>query len=964
MPHLPDEIRQALEKPDGISEETMQPLAERFDDKVRAVNERLNEAVALLRKNLRSEAIQAANRRPNAMEAAASLDFPELPEWEEILQFLGIGVPQRLDQDKVQQLNEAIVEGQPIEELLKQHRRLAIAKAPLSWRLKVLRRIAEVDEMNPIWLEDIESYEVARSKTLADEVNAAIKSSDHPTIERLYAEFTKTSWVTPPPQKLVDSLKRAISQRQIDAQLTALKQTAERLHAAFSEFNESAARSLSTQWQNQCQSFGKTVPSDLLEEVEPAITWLAELDSYAAVAQARDKALVELESTLDARRDLPALQKAFTRASGFDEPVPQALEQRFRTSVQEIQLAGKRKTQLRIASIVAATLLVAGAVAFWQYRLLQERRITQAVTQFSSLVDAKKVDEAKAFWERLKTQDVALTREAKLISLYGKLEAQLKQEADRQQEFESYLTQASNEDAAQIDQAALDEAEKLAVSENEKSRVFEIKQQVEEYARQVADEQTAAALEAIAKVRVEIDTFEKTPLEDLDLGSINTLIVTLDNIPRLYPRRVRSVDGQLKITKSRATSLENSIKDERARKAKMEAATRPLFSARTLTAFESGLRTYSRAIAATKAGSEYEQSLKESGLWQKGMQSNELPQAFRRSLISGLTRPEIEALQELQQTVESQTAMNPLLEEYKSVTSSVLSENGDPLSEIEGLKTEISRLPIEQLVSIEVKSTSEDNEIVRFFVYNRDYQRIAKQLEKEAQIGIRHLAGGDGSVRTTTISGPASRVHVEPGRTITWLLDTLEAKKKDFEKNWHEMLKLCYEISQRTDLDSLIKEELIYRVLQTCARGSSKLNEELEDPISVLRSREGIRQSWGAPSAPNDKLNQSLQQDVILPLGSTYQKLNNEAPDLKQATKLEYRWIGFLNRDLQGEILGRVVQEPTQSGPVFIMRAATDNPTKADIITVGKWESGTLTLDENSSELNAGRPLFFLSQTD
>ena len=99
------EGQSALLKHYGISEETMQPLAERFDDAVRAVNERLNEAVALLRKNLRSEAIQAANRRPNAMEAAASLDIPELPEWEEILQFLGIGVPQRLDQDKVQQLN-------------------------------------------------------------------------------------------------------------------------------------------------------------------------------------------------------------------------------------------------------------------------------------------------------------------------------------------------------------------------------------------------------------------------------------------------------------------------------------------------------------------------------------------------------------------------------------------------------------------------------------------------------------------------------------------------------------------------------------------------------------------------------------------------------------------------------------------------------------------------------------------
>ncbi|MGI9458810.1 MAG: hypothetical protein ACR2NF_02330, partial [Pirellulales bacterium] len=125
-----------------------------------------------------------------------------------------------------------------------------------------------------------------------------------------------------------------------------------------------------------------------------------------------------------------------------------------------------------------------------------------------------------------------------------------------------------------------------------------------------------------------------------------------------------------------------------------------------------------------------------------------------------------------------------------------------------------------------------------------------------------------------------------------------------------------------------------------------------------------IRQSWGAPKNPNDKLDQSLQDELILPLGSTYQKLKNEAHDLKQATTLEYRWTGFLNRDLQGEITGRIVKEPTQPGPVFIMRAATDNPSKTDIITVGKWESGTLTLDENSSELNAGRPLFFLSYTD
>ena len=445
MSHLPDEIRQALEKPDGISEETMRPLAEQFDDAVRAVNERLNEAVGLLRKNLRSEAIQAANRRPNAIEAAASLDFPELPEWQEILQFLGIQVPQRIDQDKVQQLNEAIVEEQPIEELLKQHRRLAIAKAPLSWRLKILRRIAEVDVMNPIWLEDVENYEAARRKTLADEVGVAIKSKNIAAIEKLHTELTTSNWVTPPARELVDSLQHEMLQARTKVQIAALQHTAEQLHAAFSEFNESVARTLLAQWQNQCQEFAGSLPAELLEEVEPALTWLAELDSLEVATRQRTSAIQTLENALDSRRDLPALQKAFTNASRFDEPLPVELEQRFRTITEEIRLSGKRKTQLKLVAIVAVTLLIAAGVAFWQYRQIEERRVADAVAQFSSLVQSNKNSEATAFWQRLETQDADLTRNSALLSLYGQLENQLKVEAERKQEFNSYLDQAKAE---------------------------------------------------------------------------------------------------------------------------------------------------------------------------------------------------------------------------------------------------------------------------------------------------------------------------------------------------------------------------------------------------------------------------------------------------------------------------------------------------------------------------------------
>src|SRR5690606_4326811 len=119
-------------------------------------NERLTKAVALLHKGLRSEAIQVVSLAPNALDAAAALDFPEFDSWCEILQFFGIAVPDELQRDLADQLNEAIVESQPLAGHLRQHRRLAIARAPLAWRLKILRRIAAMDPTNGVWEEDLE----------------------------------------------------------------------------------------------------------------------------------------------------------------------------------------------------------------------------------------------------------------------------------------------------------------------------------------------------------------------------------------------------------------------------------------------------------------------------------------------------------------------------------------------------------------------------------------------------------------------------------------------------------------------------------------------------------------------------------------------------------------------------------------------------------------------------------------
>ena len=96
---ITDRIRRQLEQPDGLTHEALEPLAVEYAQAAAEVNQRLSECVALLRKGLRSEAIQRAAMKPDVLDLSADLDFEELQEWIEILQFYGISAPPLLDRD-------------------------------------------------------------------------------------------------------------------------------------------------------------------------------------------------------------------------------------------------------------------------------------------------------------------------------------------------------------------------------------------------------------------------------------------------------------------------------------------------------------------------------------------------------------------------------------------------------------------------------------------------------------------------------------------------------------------------------------------------------------------------------------------------------------------------------------------------------------------------------------------------
>src|SRR5262249_41238807 len=173
-----DDVRSSLYSSGPEAAETVRAAAKAYGEACGEVNERLRRCNELLKAGLRSEAIQQCEVEPNLLDIVATLDFPERDYWVQLLNHHGVNVPGPLLLDVAADLNEAYAVEQPLETLLDRHRLLALAHSPLNMRIRTMRKLAEVDPLNPIWREDLMIFERQRHKDIQREASEAIASAD------------------------------------------------------------------------------------------------------------------------------------------------------------------------------------------------------------------------------------------------------------------------------------------------------------------------------------------------------------------------------------------------------------------------------------------------------------------------------------------------------------------------------------------------------------------------------------------------------------------------------------------------------------------------------------------------------------------------------------------------------------------------------------------------------------------
>jgi hypothetical protein len=355
-----EEIRSVLQSGAETDWALLNDAAAEYAAACDAVNERLQRCKELLRQGLRSEAVQEAERDPPLLEACAVLDFPELPQWRQMLVSAQMPLPLPLNVELATELNAAYAELQRLEGLLRRMRLLALCRAPLRVRIDLLAQLWAADPRNPAWFEDLKELEGARQEEIRRELKGALARRDVVLSQSLLKELAEGPWRFPPSAAVVEQAKAAWKRVVVEEARSRLPAIAERLEAAYGALDYAAARGAADDWETTCRWAELPDDAPLRVRVEPALRWLAEQEQSERQQRMLAEAQAALSSALArkaSRTELEQLHAWLSQLPVRPHPAMAELLARCERRIDALRREAARKTVLAVVVAVAALCL-------------------------------------------------------------------------------------------------------------------------------------------------------------------------------------------------------------------------------------------------------------------------------------------------------------------------------------------------------------------------------------------------------------------------------------------------------------------------------------------------------------------------------------------------------------------------------------------------------------------------------
>lgn len=952
-----EEIQNAVTSDMVVPESTINELAADYLVACEEANQRLRECTDLLRKGLRTEAIQRCEVEPNLVDLVAVLDFPERAAWCDWLRQSGRAVPPNLAVDAATELNAAYALEQSLAGLMKRHRLLALARAPIRDRITVLRRIAGADAANPIWVDDQRQYERHRQKQLQAEIEAATRAGDVTSLSTLEQELREPGWIETPGAPLLQKLIESATRLRAEQARAEMRQLEPHLTAAFADFDVELGRRLRGRWK-ACQMLAALPTNDpLYEVVIPVLDWLEEQDRRDQANADHAQALAELERGLDDNRSRHDLDRLYHHLVGCDRGVPDVLEKRFKERMKALALGESRRNKLLFTSVGMATVASATGIWLWIGHQLRETEAVEAVKSLHALLDEAKTMEAKDFLQGIGRDRPWLNERAEIEELRARLDGMVKAEADRRSAFAAAISAVQSAGVDRPDQAQLDEARRLATTSNEKSQILKFERMMATRRREVQDEKNQAFNARVDELRLQMEELEGDESDDLQQR--------LDAIKRMEREAVSLVVGD---SGGAEQALVNNAKALHTRlQAMADTVSRQIDQLRMMqeiaaavgsrSRFRDRLAEYIKRFPESKRAADFQKVLDaNTSLDEKIDKWNALTADFSKLDIQH-TAPAAASARIAEASVLLNDWRNdpqaPLVRARIAVLEPIARRvtNG---TRIDSPLKELFRLPtMAGLKMVKTKNKGnyyvEDEPKESAKVFHVKYLKDFKLSKDTIFLKAEDLA--------------PEKAIVEAPQTVT-SREVLQEFQRLTDQHWEAVFcRMAGAIHGNADLDPVLKAQLLLQVLTVARTGSLVLDHAFAKPYQELNE-----------SAPDGTVNWLDPNDKrAAKARASAQELLDHLPDFHAAQDAavkeyamlrrpwpatQYRWIGLLS--LTDNATWKCISQPLPEEWTadLMLLSPTGEPSVVDIQKIGAVANGHATVIGDAGAFVEGWPVY------
>jgi hypothetical protein len=438
---LVDEIKDVVYSPTMADAERLRSLASAYDKASDEVNDRLRQSGALLKQGLRDEALGLCEIKPHLLEIIAILDFPEVPEWRLLLGESGINVPSPIRVEIAEELNEAYALRQPLSELLKKHRLLAMSYSPLSERLIVLRQMRELDPNNLAWNDDQAAWERVRLKQILPEAKVAKRADDEPRLLSLVLELSVDKWITKPDAQLVKEVTEMHAAVVQKTTATQLEERTYQLSAAHKDGDTARCQQLYRHIKQICETSGTSFDHEVFARVRPLLDSLSRAEIQGRLRHQQQGMIQRLDQEIVGGDSIERLEQHYEALGRLPLRIPDDVTERYQTAVRRLRSARRRRSLVRSSVGIGIFLLFSISAIGGGFAWKHSKRVDEAVAALNKHLKEHEYESAEHLVDQVQTGQPAVYRSRRFAERLVEYEKRLAIEKKRKADFDARVAE-------------------------------------------------------------------------------------------------------------------------------------------------------------------------------------------------------------------------------------------------------------------------------------------------------------------------------------------------------------------------------------------------------------------------------------------------------------------------------------------------------------------------------------------